>query len=541
MPGSAGGAQVRVFVRLRPLQNGGESEIFDISPVHPRIVTIKDPLSSGRCEHSYEFADVFLPHHNQEHVFLHAAKFVVDGALRGKSGCVLAYGQTGSGKTHTIFGSGSGDERGVLSRSVETIFAAIKERQGGPSGAAMMVSFFEIYQDEVHDLGTRSPGLQGHVEVESPNTEDGCRGATADGGQSGSASDSGRPKGVTKSLASHPADLHRIVEAGFAKRATSVRTGRSHIVLTLHMYEAQSSGTCQSGPTHMVDGATSSSSSSSATVSFVDLAGSERVAKCRADGPRFQEAVVINSALTALEKVILSLASDPRMTKHVPCRDSKLTRTIASSLSSGAHVSLLATINPSAEDYAESLNTLSFADRCKSGARQPQVSYMSSKKLSQLRICDLQKQVDELRKTLQESRSKAAVRGVHGNGYIDLVSKFDDFDVKLMEGLSSSSLGMAQGQKGGAMLSHRSVKLHAHEAGGYPTNVGAQSDKAEPTKSVAALATLQEAQAHHAHERLKAESRIEAAEHGRKSLAELDDSHVRELVELSVQIAPSPA
>lgn len=50
----------------------------------------------------------------------------------------------------------------------------------------------------------------------------------------------------------------------------------------------------------------------SGVLNFVDLAGSERPARSGNEGKRFQEAVVVNSSLSALSKVILALVIHSR-------------------------------------------------------------------------------------------------------------------------------------------------------------------------------------------------------------------------------------
>ncbi|CAE7273446.1 Kif21b, partial [Symbiodinium necroappetens] len=110
--------------------------------------------------------------------------------------------------------------------------------------------------------------------------------------------------------------------------------------------------------------------------------------------------MAINTSLTALGKVVLALASDPKVVRHVPYRDSKLTRILSTSLRT--QVSILATIHPRVEDYEESLNTLSFADRCKNVARQPQVKYVTASGTQKAKIADLQRQVADLKEKLRE-------------------------------------------------------------------------------------------------------------------------------------------
>lgn len=59
-------------------------------------------------------------------------------------------------------------------------------------------------------------------------------------------------------------------------------------------------------------------------LNLVDLAGSERQNKTKAVGERFREATKINLSLSALGNVISALVDGK--TKHIPYRDSKLTR-----------------------------------------------------------------------------------------------------------------------------------------------------------------------------------------------------------------------
>ena len=59
-------------------------------------------------------------------------------------------------------------------------------------------------------------------------------------------------------------------------------------------------------------------------LNLVDLAGSERQSKTKAAGDRLKEATKINMSLSALGNVISALVDGK--SKHIPYRDSKLTR-----------------------------------------------------------------------------------------------------------------------------------------------------------------------------------------------------------------------
>ena len=108
---------------------------------------------------------------------------------------------------------------------------------------------------------------------------------------------------------------------------------------------------------------------------FVDLAGSERIKRTKAKGQGFKEGVNINQGLLVLGQVISALASASdaqssngqitHATKHVPYRDSKLTRLLRGSLGGNHKTLLIACVSPSASNIEESLNTLRYANRAK--------------------------------------------------------------------------------------------------------------------------------------------------------------------------------
>lgn len=59
---------------------------------------------------------------------------------------------------------------------------------------------------------------------------------------------------------------------------------------------------------------------------LVDLAGSERLKKTQAEGERMREGIKINEGLLALGNVIAALSEQGTTGRHIPYRDSKITR-----------------------------------------------------------------------------------------------------------------------------------------------------------------------------------------------------------------------
>lgn len=97
-------------------------------------------------------------------------------------------------------------------------------------------------------------------------------------------------------------------------------------------------------------------------LNMVDLAGSERPSKTGATGARMKEGIKINLSLTALGNVISALVESGKG-KHIPYRDSKLTRLLQDSLGGNTKTVMIAAIGPADYNYEETLSTLRYANR----------------------------------------------------------------------------------------------------------------------------------------------------------------------------------
>ena len=106
-------------------------------------------------------------------------------------------------------------------------------------------------------------------------------------------------------------------------------------------------------------------------INFVDLAGSERVGKTNATGQTFDEGKKINLSLTALGSVIDALSSNR---KHIPYKDSKLTRLLADSLGGNTKTVMFANVSPASFNYDETVGTLRYASRAKLIKNAPKIN-----------------------------------------------------------------------------------------------------------------------------------------------------------------------
>lgn len=104
----------------------------------------------------------------------------------------------------------------------------------------------------------------------------------------------------------------------------------------------------------------------------MDLAGSERQSKTGATGERLKEATKINLSLSALGNVISALV-DGRC-KHIPYRDSKLTRLLQDSLGGNTKTLMVACLSPADNNYDETLSTLRYANRAKNIKNKPHIN-----------------------------------------------------------------------------------------------------------------------------------------------------------------------
>ena len=168
-------------------------------------------------------------------------------------------------------------------------------------------------------------------------------------------------------------------------------SSRSHAIFTIYV-ETEENENIRAGKLHLVD-----------------LAGSERQSKTQATGIRLKEAAKINLSLSALGNVISSLVDGKA--KHIPYRDSKLTRILQDSLGGNTKTLMIACISPANDNYEETLSTLRYANRAKKIKNIPKINEDPKDAL----LRQYQDEIQELKKILQ---SQLGVDGLK-----DLIAK----------------------------------------------------------------------------------------------------------------------
>lgn len=344
--------RLKVAVRVRPL-NAREcmlSSVSNVIRVNGNEVTVlvgSSADASSGVTHSFSYDYVFSScdpespdYADQREVFSKIAQPLIVRAFEGYNACLFAYGQTGSGKSYSMMGvdtfgdieeksfnkNGINLDAGIIPRFCHEIFQYI-ENGKDKFHAEVEVSYFEIYNEKIHDLL--------------------CIQQEIDNSTSGRLTE-GTPNRINRKalkvrehpiwgpyvvdLSVHPVDsfeaLRNWLTVGNSQRATAAtglndKSSRSHsifnIMIKINNLENIDSGGNKIKKLHTLSQARQSK------ISLVDLAGSERISS--SNGERIREGVHINKSLLTLGKVISALSEDRNSNSSVfvPYRESVLT------------------------------------------------------------------------------------------------------------------------------------------------------------------------------------------------------------------------
>uniref|UniRef100_A0A6V7I6L9 Kinesin motor domain-containing protein n=1 Tax=Bracon brevicornis TaxID=1563983 RepID=A0A6V7I6L9_9HYME len=341
-----GRTSIKVIVRVRPHNEREQADnyrtvikvvddrmlIFDPkeeeNPFFYRGVAQKgrDLLKKQNKELQFIFDKVFGMDSSNEEVFDGTTKDIISDLLEGYNCSVFAYGATGAGKTHTMLGK-EGDP-GITYRTMAELFQQI-ENHREDRDFTLGCTYLEIYNENVQDLlhksgplalreDSRAGVIVANLKIIPITNADELLQLLARG---------------NKNRTQHPTDANQ-------------ESSRSHAVFQVYVNIA-----------NKLDGQVKQ-----VKLSMIDLAGSERASATGCKGARFKEGANINKSLLALGNCINNLADG---VKHIPYRDSKLTRLLKDSLGGNCRTVMIANIGPSSLSFEDTYNTLRYANRAK--------------------------------------------------------------------------------------------------------------------------------------------------------------------------------
>lgn len=354
-------------------------------------------IGGDKC---FTFDYVFDDDSQQKAVYEDAIKPLVQSFLQGYNATVIAYGQTGSGKTYTMGTLGCDDSKleeewGIIPSAIHDIFRTLQQSKENDDDFKVQCSFIEIYNEEIKDL------LDPHTTKSMAIREN--------------------PEGPSKihipamklEIVENAMDMAEALDRGGAARATAytqmnAASSRSHAIFTIHLHHIKAkppdpNAVCDDSTTNDAvkneadDNANSEQMVIQSKFHFVDLAGSERAKKTGASGVRLMEGISINAGLLALGNVISALGDSRLKSKHVPFRDSKITRLLQDSLGGNSRTLMIACVSPARSNMMETKNTLNYANRAKNIKNKAVVNRDPRSR----QILKLRERVKELERQLQ--------------------------------------------------------------------------------------------------------------------------------------------
>eukprot|EP00099_Drosophila_melanogaster_P012676 NP_001286999.1 Kinesin-like protein at 67A, isoform C [Drosophila melanogaster] len=272
-----------------------------------------------------EFDRVFDIDNSNQDLFEECTAPLVDAVLNGYNCSVFVYGATGAGKTFTMLGSEA--HPGLTYLTMQDLFDKI-QAQSDVRKFDVGVSYLEVYNEHVMNLLTKS----GPLKLREDNN-----GVVV--------------SGLCLTPIYSAEELLRMLMLGNSHRTqhptdANAESSRSHAIFQVHIRITERK----------------TDTKRTVKLSMIDLAGSERAASTKGIGVRFKEGASINKSLLALGNCINKLADG---LKHIPYRDSNLTRILKDSLGGNCRTLMVANVSMSSLTYEDTYNTLKYASRAK--------------------------------------------------------------------------------------------------------------------------------------------------------------------------------
>lgn len=306
-------------------EDSNQLDLYD-----PNYIELSENFQSVR--QTFSFDKIFSKNSSQKEVFKNVAVDSINSVFQGYNSTILAYGQTGTGKTFTIEGKTKpvkNEDRGLIPRSMEKIFKVLQNRKIDFKRVIVRVSFLQIYNEQINDLVRSERNNLAIRECKK-------RGLYVEN--------------LSEWIVTNQQEVDQILQKGRLARKTANTkinnlSSRSHAVFIITIEQL----------TNGHEGVQIYSK-----LNLIDLAGSERIKITDARGQRLEECKKINQSLSCLGKVISFLAERVQ-NKHIPYRESKLTRLLENSLGGNCITLFLATVSANPKNFEETQATLKFS------------------------------------------------------------------------------------------------------------------------------------------------------------------------------------
>ena len=371
-------SNVKVYCRIRPENEQEISSGLGVclnpqSPTSVQIIVDNLNINSGLKENynekttqEFTYDKIYPIETTQKTIFEQVAKPLILSAFEGINGTLFCYGQTASGKTYTMEGiSSDNDLCGIIPRMMNLVFEIINS---GSSDIEFSVKcqYYQIYNEKIQDL------------IDTTKTDLAIR--------------EDKNKGIwvgecTEKYVESEQEMIDFFNTGSNNRIVSSTkmnaiSSRSHSLFSVTIYQRN----------------VITESSKTGKLYFVDLAGSEKMSKAGVEGnTMLKEAQNINKSIMTLGMVINALTKGA---KHIPYRDSKLTRVLQESLGGNSLTYLIINCSPNMLNQAETLSTLRFGQRAKLIKNKVVANTQQSVKELMMKLKQAEEKIKNLEKIL---------------------------------------------------------------------------------------------------------------------------------------------
>lgn len=342
---------IKVCIRVRPLLPHEDVEYWTIDENENIISSVNFSDNSNQIQQnsfmakalmdsiytsqSFHFDKIYPQNSSSQTIYKEMCRDITKNVINGINGSIFTYGQTTSGKTFTMLGNPQ--KPGILPCVLKDLFDLIQKET---CNISVYCSYIEIYNENIHDLLSNTNSLK---LIDDPKY-----GVIVSGA-----------KLVHIKNFEGGIELKDKGEENRKYRDTLINeySSRSHTIFQIFLESSQ------------MDPNTNSITSRNSVLNMIDLAGSEKLNETESNSG---ETGYINKSLFALANVINKLAEGKK--KHIPYRDSKLTRLLSMALGGNSYITVICNVSPSATNFYQTLSTLRFASRAKVVKLNPNIN-----------------------------------------------------------------------------------------------------------------------------------------------------------------------